>query len=119
MLIQILKPDFEFKDERGELVQLVHDGYKQFNVVTSCGGVLRGDHYHKLNNEVFFVISGSFELKASLGEEEETYVFKKGDMFLVPPWVVHSFNYIEDSVVVALYDKGVEMPEGSKDIFSR
>ena len=35
MLINILKPDFTFNDDRGTLVQLVHEGYNQMNVVTS------------------------------------------------------------------------------------
>jgi dTDP-4-dehydrorhamnose 3,5-epimerase-like enzyme len=43
-MIKILKPDFVFEDERGSLVQLVRDGYKQINVVTSKAGVERGRH---------------------------------------------------------------------------
>ena len=34
-MLKIIKSDFEFVDERGKLVQLIHDGYKQINVITS------------------------------------------------------------------------------------
>ena len=55
MLIQFLKPDFEHTDERGKLVQLVHDGWKQVNVIESKAGQIRGNHYHKVNREAFYV----------------------------------------------------------------
>lgn len=29
------KVDFQFMDDRGTLVQLIHDGYKQINVIIS------------------------------------------------------------------------------------
>ena len=64
MLINILKPDFTFNDDRGTLVQLVHEGYSQMNVVTSKKGVFRGGHYHKINREVFYIISGHFKFTA-------------------------------------------------------
>ena len=118
MLIEILKPDFVFEDERGKLIQLVHGGYSQFNIVLSKSGMLRGKHYHKENNEVFFVIDGSFEFIASRENEIENYVFRKGDMFLVRPYVIHSFKYLEDSLVAAMYDKGVEHEDSTKDIYT-
>lgn len=118
MLIQILEPDFCFEDARGRLVQLVHEGYKQYNVIFSKKDVERGNHYHKQNEEVFFVISGKFQLKTSDGEEEEVYEFKTGDMFLVPPHVMHSFFYEEDTWIASMYSKGVENRDGTKDIYT-
>ena len=119
MLISILKPDFIFDDERGKLIQLVHQGYSQFNIVFSNKGVHRGGHYHKDNSEVFYVISGSFKMAVTQNGQSEKYFFQKGDMFLVPPYVVHSFNYLEDTCVVAMYDFGVEHANGSMDIYGQ
>lgn len=117
MLIQILTPDFEFKDARGELTQLCRDGYKQFNIVYSHQGVVRGNHYHKISTEVFFVIDGKLELAVSKNGIAEKYVFAKGDMFLIPPYVVHSFKYLENTTLAAMYDIGVEREDGMKDIW--
>ena len=103
-LIEILKPDFSFSDERGNLSQLVHEGYKQVNVVTSKGGVFRGGHFHKDNIELFYVVYGEFEFIAEKDSVKEEYMFKAGDMFLVKPYVIHSFNYLKESCVVGLYD---------------
>lgn len=118
IMIEIVKPDFEYQDDRGSLTQLVHEGFRQFNIIFSKKGVLRGDHYHKENRETFFVIFGSFELTVKTQHKQETYRFKMGDMFLVPPYVLHSFYYLEDTLIASMYDIGVEYPDGSKDIWT-
>jgi dTDP-4-dehydrorhamnose 3,5-epimerase-like enzyme len=118
MLIRILKPDFVHTDERGRLTQLAREGYTQINVVTTNGGTFRGGHFHKNGTEAFFVVRGAFELTVSKDGVEERYAFAENDMFEIPPYVVHSMNYIQDTILVALYDKGVENPDGSKDIFT-
>ena len=108
-MIEILKPDFTFEDERGSLVQLVHDGFHQVNVTTG--------HYHKVNREAFYIVAGEVELQLRRGAEEEHHVFSKGDMFLIPPMTLHDFVFREDTVFVSMYDQGVEFSDGTKDIY--
>ncbi len=117
-MIKILKPDFVFNDERGTLVQLVHEGYNQINVVTSKAGVERGNHCHNINREGFYVVEGSFTVNVSKNGEKASYNFGKGDMFIIEPQVMHSFFYHEDTTLVGFYDKGVELPDGTKDIIA-
>jgi len=38
-------------------------------------------------------------------------------MFLIPPFVNHSFCYHTDTLLASMYDVGVELPNGEKDIF--
>ena len=119
MLIAFIKPDFEFEDARGSLKQLVHDGWKQVNYITSVAGAFRGNHYHKENVEAFFVINGRFKLVAETLDKskKEEYEMKTGDFFVVRLNVNHSFDYLEPTQLISFYDKGVENPDGSKDIF--
>lgn len=119
MLIEFVEPDFSFDNEAGTLRQLVHEGWSQINVVTSVAGAYRGGHHHNLNKELFYVVSGSFFLEVSGGNEQEKYEMKAGDMFIIPPYVDHTFEYLEDTVLVGMYDKGVELKDGSKDIISQ
>lgn len=119
MLINIIKPDFSFDDERGRLVQLAHQGYSQFNIIFSNRDAFRGGHYHKDNTEVFYVVSGSFKMEVTWNGCTEEYIFREGDMFLVPPNVVHSFYYLEDTYVAAMYDLGVVHANGSMDIYKQ
>lgn len=112
-MLQILKTDFDFKDERGSFTQLVHEGYRQINVIFSKKGVVRGGHYHKLNQEAFFVINGSLEVTVN----QEKFVFSSGDFFAIEAMDMHSFKFLEDSVLVSMYSVGVELPDGGKDIY--
>ena len=113
-MLKVIKTDFEFSDERGKIVQLIHDGYRQINVITSKKDVLRGGHYHKKNAEAFYIISGA--LKLTVNDEE--YHFKAGDFFGIEPYDRHSFFFTQDTILVSMYDQGVEQADGTKDIFT-
>lgn len=117
MLIEKIKPNFVFEDERGCITQLIREGYKQVNFITSKKGVKRGGHYHKSNEELFYIISGKMTLIAKKGNKEEVYRFEKGDMFNVLPNVFHSFEFEADTLLISMYSLGVELPDGTKDIF--
>ena len=116
-MVEILTPDFKFEDERGCLVQLVHEGFHQVNITTAKKGCVRGGHYHKMNREAFYIVSGAIELRRREEEEAETHIFHAGDMFLIPPFVQHDFVFREDTIFVSLYDLGVEFSDGTKDIY--
>lgn len=124
MLISRLEPDFRHEDGRGTLTQLVREGYKQVNVIFSKAEAFRGGHYHRLNTEAFYVVSGSFEFEAVPVADDgsgrvigaaETHIFHAGDMFSVPAYVSHSFKYLDDTWLVSMYDRGVELPDGQMD----
>ena len=119
MLIEILEPNFTNESDKGTLLQLVREGWKQVNVVKYHKGTISGGHYHKYNIECFYMVSGAIELTVWNAEgDKEKYEFQTGDMFQINKYVFHTLTYKEDSVLVALYDRGVEMGDGSKDIWS-
>lgn len=118
MLIQWLQPDFSFANEKGTLKQLVHEGWRQVNVITSPPGSVRGGHYHKYNREGFYVVRGSFTLHLWRSEEREEYEIGEGAMFLILPNVFHTFDYHEETILIGLYDRGVELSETEKDIWT-
>lgn len=118
MLIEIIEPNFKSVSDRGILLQLVRDGWKQVNVVKYRKGAIGGGHYHKYNKECFFVVTGKIELTVWKGDDKEQYIFNEGDMFVIEESVFHTFVYQEDSILVALYDNGVELDKDTKDIWS-
>ncbi len=113
-MLKRIEPDFRFSDSRGELVQLIHQGYRQINVITSKKGVVRGGHYHKANSEAFYIVSGKLELTVD-GEPSR---FQTGDFFGIEPYDKHSFFFLEDTILVSMYSGGVELEDGGKDIYS-
>ena len=118
MLIEFVKPDLVFENEAGCLKQLVHEGWKQVNVITSKKGSVRGGHYHKQNRECFYIVEGSFLLTVWKDDTKEEYEIKQNDMFIIPEDVFHTFAYHEDTLLVAMYDNGVEIDENTKDIWN-
>ena len=117
-MIEVLKTDFEHKDDRGQLVQLVHKGYEQVNVLISNTNTLRGGHYHKEVQEAFYVISGSVVLRTQKDGKEKDFRFASGDFFMISPYTVHSMEFPEHCVMVQLYDRCVEREDGTKDIYT-
>ena len=117
-MYKTLKPDFTFTDERGTLVQLVHSGYTQVNVITTEKGVVRGNHFHKRCREAFYIVSGSVHVILTSEGGKQEQLFQSGDFFEIPPMVLHEMIYPEFCVMVALYDQPVESENGEKDIYS-
>ncbi len=117
-LFELLDVDFNFKDNRGELNQLVHGGYQQVNVLYSKKGVVRGGHFHKKATEAFFVVDGSVEVSLKNMNDSDVEVFKKGQFFKIRPNIIHSMRFLEDCTLVALYDVPVDKEDGSKDIYT-
>ena len=97
--------------------QLIHDGFKQINVLESKKGVERGSHFHKRSIEAFYVISGSVEVTLWNNEDKEVVVFKKGDFFEIHPFILHNMLFLEDCLMVQMYSIPVENGDGTKDIF--
>lgn len=119
MLMEYFKPDFVFENNSGCLTQLVHNGWKQINVITSRAGSVRGGHYHKYNDEGFYVVSGRFTLTLWRDDAKEIHEMKAGDLFRIQPYVFHTFAYSEDTVLVSMYSRGVELSETEKDIWTK
>lgn len=115
-MIEFLKPDFEFSDDRGYLKQICHEGWKQINVSMTRKGTFRGGHCHKINREAFYILSGEIEIKAQRGAETKTYTVRENSFFVIAPHVVHSFEFKADTLMIALYDRGVVGQNGEKDI---
>ena len=117
-MIEIINTDFEYADQRGKLVKLVHNGYEQVNLLRSNKGVIRGGHYHKVAYEAFYIVEGSVLVKCRKGEEVNQWNFLKGDFFKIEPFVIHEMHFPEDCLMVQMYSVPVEQKDGSKDIFA-
>lgn len=117
-LIKIMKPDFVCNDNRGLLVQISREGFKQVNAVFSKAEKVRGNfHYHKINEETFYIISGKVKVTVELEDQKEEHIFLSGNMFMIKKNVRHKFEYLEDSYLVVLYNNGVELENDQKDIY--
>lgn len=118
-LVQIIEPDFSFADERGLLVQIAHENVAQVNAVFTKKGAVRGNlHYHKRAKETFYILTGKVRVTLALDDEREEAVFSAGDAFRIPENVRHTFEYLEDTYLVGLYSSRIELPDGTKDLYT-
>ena len=112
------KIDFQHIDERGSLTQLVHDGFKQINVLQSNEGTRRGAHFHKRAVEAFYVFEGSVEVTLWNINSREVVIFKQGDFFEIHPYILHDMFFPEYCLMIQMYDIPIENDDGTKDIFT-
>ncbi len=119
-LFKTLSPVFKFSDERGSIIQLFQGNHEQVNILRCAKNSIRGGHYHKLNTEAFYIIDGSVTVKLRMLEDnlsEEIKTFVKDDYFEIPPNVNHELEFMEDTLMAAVYDKGIVLPDGFSDIY--
>ena len=84
-LYVVRKIDFQHSDIRGDLIQLVHDGFKQINILKTNKGSTRGAHFHKKAIEAFFVYSGSVEVTFWNLEKKEVMMICQNHQLLSQP----------------------------------
>jgi len=115
--MQIKKIDFQHKDQRGILRQIISGNWKQLNILEVKKGYSRGGHYHKKTKEFFYILKGKVELGIidMRTKEESTYRFKRGDCFIVDLYESHTVKALTDSILVILLSK-IHDPKNS-DIF--
>ena len=85
---------------RGELAVLT-DGstpIRHLCYVELRKGMVRGNHFHKLRHEYFYVIAGNLavELHDISTRESASVELREGDMLLIKPGVAHALNPLND-----------------------
>lgn len=113
MTNRIIKPLFEYTDERGTLREIAsginyHDRKK---------GYVAGGHYHKETEEFFYVISGIIEMELrKVGSDEiEKFLVHPNEGVSIPTHYYHSLHFLEDSRLIALLSKVFD--KNNPDIF--
>jgi len=106
-------PSFYSYDDRGFIRGIVQSNniiWKEINYIESRADVVRGNHYHKVTLEGFYIISG--KILVTLNGKD--FIAEGGDSFYVEPGVVHAFTVLEDSRWINFLSKPML---GEKDIF--
>lgn len=117
--IKFVEPEFVYSDNRGFLTQLFSKKkWSQVNFIKSNAKSIRGNHYHQFNRELFYVIDGCFSLTLEINNQKIIYNMVKGDMFIIEAEVKHSFEYINETLLISMYDNGVELENGKLDLIT-
>ncbi len=98
--MRVISPYLEIRDDRGSFSGIINSGtWGEANYVTTRKGEVRGGHYHKYTEELFFIIEGNISIIISdtSGDNKNIFEVKKGDIFIVEPYEVHTFTCLENS----------------------
>jgi Uncharacterized conserved protein, contains double-stranded beta-helix domain len=102
------------EDKRGFLWGIVNSGeWKEINYVETVQNEIRGGHYHKHTEELFFIISGVIEVTVRNLQNEEfhSFVAEKGDVFIVEPYELHEFRCLETSKWINVLSKAFDVKQ--------
>lgn len=108
MSIQVIKVSPEFTDARGSISRIIDQGkikIRSILVITSKKGSVRANHYHKKEFHYIYCVSGKFKYSEKnankTGAKTSSVVLVQGDLVLTKPMVIHSMEFIADSVFMA------------------
>ena len=79
---------------RGLFMGIINFGdWEEVNYIETEANQVRGNHYHKKATEVFFILEGEIDIRVAKlnGEIINDFVAKKGSIFLIEPFEVHTF----------------------------
>jgi len=105
---------FQHGDARGSITGLLNTGiWREVNLISSDAGVTRGGHFHKHTEECFIILSGQIRVVLSKRDDSgewrrEEHLFSAGDVFIVPPWVMHTFIVLEKAQWINLLSVPVD-----------
>ncbi len=109
--MQKLNEEFVREDDRGSLIQVNTDNWKQLNYLIIKQGEIFGGHYHKHKKELFYVIKGKVGISAIDKQGGKNIVLEKtGGCVVIEPYDLHTIAALEDSEIVEVlsepFDKG-------------
>lgn len=67
-------------------------------------------HYHKIDDEIFYIISGEVEF----GVDDKTFIANTGDLVIAGPYVRRRFEAVSDSHLIV-----INSPAGPSEAFLR
>ena len=102
-MIKKLNSHFSYSDDRGKIYGLINDFcIEEINFIETHKGTIRGTIIIK-TTEIIFIIDGDVEVKfqgiSKKGELEGkgSIMVRKNDIFLIEPYIIHTFIAHEDS----------------------
>lgn len=106
----LLPPYFFHSDDRGSIIGITQGKkWEEINFITSKKGSVRGGHFHKETKEGIFIVEGriSVSMREVQAGKQWSFLAEKGDFFIIPTGVSHTFEMLEDSAWVNMLSKAM------------
>lgn len=111
--MDVIKAVVNFKDERGEIVDLIEDrNINAVTLITFTKGSVRANHYHKETTQWNYLLKGKIKLVVQVGGGViEERILEPGDLVSTAPMEKHALVGVEDSDLLVF----TEGPRGGKE----
>ena len=121
-MIEFIKNYFNYSDSRGAIKGIINEGsWQEINQISSKSGAIRGDHFHKETKELFIILDGEIDISLQRVKNNKKtglvkqLVVKAGDVFLIEPFILHTFTIVKDAKWLNVLSKRIETD--NPDIF--
>lgn len=103
-MMRFIEHYFSHADNRGRIDGLINTGlWEEVNLIQTQADTVRGNHYHQATKELFVILEGKIRVAVQqvnqgrlVGMPEE-HTVAAGDVFLIEPWVNHTFHVVQDA----------------------
>ncbi len=106
--MRFIVPYEPFSDARGNLIEIVKSkNWRQMNYFFTKKGSIRGNHYHKVIEELFYILKGEIKIKIDNLKtgKKETHIVKERQGFIVESYDVHTVTALTDVEWIVLYSE--------------
>ena len=98
----ISKPRTPFRDERGEILNLVDEPFASAAQITSKPGAIRANHFHKTDYHYCWIQKGRmlyYHRPAGSSGEPQRWEISAGQIVYTPPMYEHAMLFLEETVM--------------------
>ena len=105
-----LSPYTSHEDARGRFTGITNQRWHEVNLVETAAGEVRGNHYHRHTLELFYIVSGEVEISVEGVKtgRKTRFTAKRGDVFLIEPFELHTFRTLSDTVWLNMLDPALD-----------
>lgn len=106
------------EDDRGAFFGITHKyTWGEINFIETKKNVIRGGHYHKYTKELFYILEGEIAITVNhlVTKETHSFIAKKGMIFVIDPYEVHTFETKIDSKWINMLSH--KMDDRNPDIY--
>ncbi len=103
--------DEAHSDNNGEIYNILDATIGHIAVIHSVAGAVRGNHYHKEDDQWIYVLQGRMAVRAvdPVTEEKWSYYVEEGQLEYMPPGVAHAYWFPKDTLFLNITPRPRDM----------
>ena len=108
---EVISIEVAFSDENGEISNIIERLIGHVAVIHSVEGAVRGNHYHKEDDQWIYVASGRMVVRAvdPVTEEKWNYYVEEGQLEYMPAGIAHAYWFPKETTFLNMTPRPRDM----------